>query len=260
MKELFVPEGEEMDVTPETQLCSIEAGGASASPAPAAAPSKPAAAGPADVPGLEEGDRVIPLPKVGLGMVKAMTVTPKDTRIFNHFDTLEFNLVRAEGKAAGVSPPIVMVKHLAETVHRLDLNKKLSKDRKSHIHRGKVDIGIAVDVGEGLRTCVIRDAANKTLTQINEDVQGFVAAGGKLSPKDMDLTTVAWTVTSLGKKAAKFAVSVLPPGTTGILSVGRLEPATGECYLSAAMCHATLAGADGATMLGELRASFGGGD
>ena len=26
--------------------------------------------------------------------------------------------------------------------------------------------------------------------EINEDVQGFVAAGSKLSPKDMDLTTV----------------------------------------------------------------------
>ena len=123
------------------------------------------------------------------------------------------------------------------------------------LQRDSVDIGIAVDVGFGLRTCVVRDANNKTYQQISDDVKGFVAAGGKLSPKDTDLSTVAYTVTSIGKNAALFAVSVLPPKTAGILSIGRQNP-DGSAYLSFAMCHATLTGVEGMTMLGSIRDSF----
>jgi hypothetical protein len=42
---------------------------------------------------------------------------------------------------------------------------------------------------------VIRDAANKSLEQISADVKGFVEKGASLSAEDLDLTTVAWTVT-----------------------------------------------------------------
>jgi hypothetical protein len=41
------------------------------------------------------------------------------------------------------------VKALAEVVDANDLNKKLTKDKKSMHIRKKVDIGIAVDVGFG---------------------------------------------------------------------------------------------------------------
>ena len=86
-------------------------------------------------------------------------------------------------------------------------------------------------------------------------MKGFVAAGGKLKPSDTDLTTVSYTVTSIGKNAALFAVSVLPPKTGGILSIGR-QNADGSAYLSFAMCHATLTGVEGMTILGAIRDTF----
>lgn len=191
-------------------------------------------------------------------MVKAMTIQPTDTRTFNQFDSVNFDEVRATGKAAGVTPPVTMMKALAVAAEKLNCNKKLSGDRKSMIIPKSVDIGIAVDVGFGLRTCVVRDVANKSLEQISADVKGFVAKGGKLSPEDTDLTNVCWTITSIGKGASKFACSVLPPGTSGILSLGRMaEPGTAqETMLSCCMCHATLTGMEGSTLLHEIRNQF----
>lgn len=251
---LLVEEQAEMDVTPDTEIFQMEKGaGASASQtsAPAAA-TKPVAE---DHSG-DNGDRNVTLSRVELAMVKAMTIDPTDTRTFNQFDSLDFSKVRSVAKEAGVTPPIVMVKHLGEAVAKLDLNKKLSKDRKTMMHKKQVDIGIAVDVGQGLRTCAVRDVTNKSLEQISADVQSFVAAGGKLSPEVTDLKNVAWTVTSIGKGAARFAVSVLPKNTAGILSVGRMATDGGETFISCAMCHATLTGVEGAKLLGEVRDSF----
>merc|ERR1712224_367064 len=109
---------------------------------------------------------------------------------------------------------------------------------------GKVNIGIAVDVGTGLGTCCIRDVTNKDLAQISADVKGFAEKGkaNKLGMEELDMSEVCWTVTALGKNAARFACSVLPPGSAGILSIGRAFPAGQETFLSAAMCHQTLTG------------------
>lgn len=267
IKEFLVEEQEEMDVGPSTKLAVIEGGSGGGGAAPAAA--APAAAAPAkddgkakkpkpgDVIMQPNGDKHVVLTRTGVGMVKAMTIKPDDTRTFNQFDSTDFGKIRGIGKEHGVTPPIVMVKHLGHALEELDLNKKLDGERRTQIFRKQVDIGIAVDVGFGLRTCVVRDVTNKTYAQINEDVQGFVAAGAKLPAEDQDLTTVGWSVTSIGKGAARFAVSVLPPGTSGILSIGRMAGNNGDdTMLSLCMCHASLTGVEGSSILHKVRNSF----
>jgi len=149
-----------------------------------------------------------------------------------------------------------MVKHLGMTVQEMGINKKLSADRKELVHYKSVDIGIAVDVGFGLRNLAIRDVTNKSLEQIAADVQGFVDAGASLPVETMDMTTVCWNVTALGKLAGRFACSVIPPGTSGILSIGLMQKPADQTMLSCAMCHATLTGMEGASMLHKLRESF----
>jgi len=97
----------------------------------------------------------------------------------------------------------------------------------------------------------------KSADEISSDVKGFVDAGGKLPPHVTDLTTVGWTVTSIGKGAAKFAVSVLPPTTSGILSIGRMGTGEGaETYISLCMCHATLTGQEGSKILQAVASKF----
>ena len=49
---------------------------------------------------------------------------------------------------------------------------------------------------------------------------------------------------------SEFAIPVLPKGTTGILSVGRMQPDSGnKSLLALQMCHATLTGVEGARVM-----------
>jgi pyruvate/2-oxoglutarate dehydrogenase complex dihydrolipoamide acyltransferase (E2) component len=206
---------------------------------------------------MPNGDKHVTLTRTEVGMVKAMTVKTTDTRTFNHFDSVDFAKIKAVGKEHGVTPPVVMVKHLGQALEDLGLNQKLDGEKRTRIIRKSVDIGIAVDVGEGLRTLVLRDVTNKSYQEINEQIQEYVKLGSKVAPEDQDLTTVGWSVTSLGKMAARFAVSVLPPGTAGIMSLGRMAGENGnDTMLSTCMCHATLTGAQGAAIMRKVRESF----
>lgn len=49
---------------------------------------------------------------------------------------------------------------------------------------------------------------------------------------------------------------MLPPGSAGILSIGRAMPAGGETFLSAAMCHATLTGMEGSQLMAKIKETF----
>lgn len=258
IKEFHVAEQDEMDVDTSTKIFTLEERSGEA-PVPAAGPSKtePKKAKGKPQPYEDaDGNKHVPLDGAGRGMVKAMTVKPDDTRTFNQFLNIDFDKVRTTAKAAGVTPTIAMVKHLGLTVEEMGLNKKLSADRKELIHYKSVDIGIAVDVGFGLRNLAIRDVTNKSLEQIAADVQGFVDAGASLPAETMDMTTVCWNVTALGKLAGRFACSVIPPGTSGILSIGLMQKPADQTMVSCAMCHATLTGMEGASMLHKLKDSF----
>ena len=130
----MVKEQDEMDVSPDTKFFTMEVGGGAPAAAPAAAaaaaPVAAAAATAASTPGVRE----TPMKGVAAAMVKAMTQQPGDTVTFSQFDSMDFNKVRAVAKEHGVTPPIVMVKHLGETLKKLDLNKKLNKERKVMLH------------------------------------------------------------------------------------------------------------------------------
>jgi pyruvate/2-oxoglutarate dehydrogenase complex dihydrolipoamide acyltransferase (E2) component len=263
ISEFHVAEQEEMDVDTSTKIVTIEESSNSASgDIPATTPQASSDSTTKKTKGKPQpyedanGNRYVPLDGAGRGMVKAMTIKPDDTRTFNQFLNVDFDKVRATAKAASVTPTIVIVKHLGETVKAMGINKKLSADRKELIHYNSVDIGIAVDVGFGLRNLAIRDVTNKSLEQIAADVQGFVDAGASLPVETMDMSTVCWNVTALGKLAGRFACSVIPPGTTGILSIGLMQKPADQTMLSCAMCHATLTGMEGASMLHKLRESF----
>lgn len=146
------------------------------------------------------------------------------------FDSHDFGAARAKGKEHGVTPVVAIMKELAGYLSENNLNKKVDGDKQYMVYYKNVDIGVAVDVGTGLRTVVVKDVANKTHEEIGQDIANIVEMGkaGNLPAEMLDLSTVCWSVTSIGKGAARFAVSVLPPGTAGILSIGRMAGDNGK--------------------------------
>jgi len=250
----FVAENKEMNVTTDTDICSIEAGAAGAAPAQDAKVGVGANYVHFENVSTQarslSAEEVVPLSRVQIAMVDNMTVKVGDTMTYTVGESIDFRKVTELSKEHGVSPTTSMVKVLADSVQSLKLNKKLSTDKRStRVFKG-ADIGMAVEVGGQLRVAVIRDAAKKTLQEIAADIENFKAKGAKLAPEDQDLDSVCFVLTSLGKAAPSLAYATLPRGVTGILAIGRM--AEGRSNFTFTLCHATLTGSEGAGLMSEL--------
>jgi pyruvate dehydrogenase E2 component (dihydrolipoamide acetyltransferase) len=83
------------------------------------------------------------------------------------------------------------------------------------------DIGIAVDTPDGLLVAVVRDADNKGVLQLADEIVslGEGARGRSLSVDQ--LTGQTFTVSNIGAVGGGHGTPIVPYGTTAILSVGR---------------------------------------
>ncbi|MEA1904235.1 MAG: dihydrolipoamide acetyltransferase family protein [Actinomycetota bacterium] len=102
-----------------------------------------------------------------------------------------------------------------------DFNSTLDGD--DLIVHGARDIGIAVDTPDGLMVAVIRDADSKGVLELAEEIRrlGDGAKERKLSPDE--LTGQTFTISNIGALGGGHGTPIVPPGTTGILSVGRAQ-------------------------------------
>lgn len=96
-------------------------------------------------------------------MLKQMLLSPSDTKTFCQFESLDFGKVLAAAKNSAVTPPVVLLKALADALCR-NANKKLSHDHKAMRTLSTINLGIAVDVDGNLRTAVGRAATPEYAT------------------------------------------------------------------------------------------------
>merc|ERR1711920_446626 len=219
---------------------------------PASAPTAtaPAATDAASKVSSAEGG-VRALSRVQIAMVDNMTVKAGDTKTYTVSENVDFSSVLALSKENTVSPTTSLVKILADSVHSLSINQKLSRDKRSMRTFAKsCDIGVAVEVDGQLRVAVVREASSKSLAEIGADIKAFQAKGSKLSPEDQDPDSVCFVLSSLGKNAPLQAFATLPSGCTGILAIGRMQE--GHSNFTFTLCHATLTGSEGARLIAEI--------
>ena len=127
----------------------------------------------------------------------------------------------------------------------------------------KVDVAIAVAIEGGLITPIVKDAANKGLVALSNEVKELAgrARDGKLMPEEFQGGT--FTVSNLGMFGVKGFNSIINPPQGGILSVGAGEPRAvvknGELAiatvvtLTLAVDHRCIDGATGAAFIKELK-------
>lgn len=87
----------------------------------------------------------------------------------------------------------------------------------------RVDIAMAVDTPDGLIVPVIRDAADKSLTQLRQAVDRIKQATRTRSVKPQDMVDYTITLTNFGMLAGRYATPVLLPPTVAILGAGMLQ-------------------------------------
>jgi pyruvate dehydrogenase E2 component (dihydrolipoamide acetyltransferase) len=146
-----------------------------------------------------------------------------------------------------------------------DLNVSFGGDRLL-VHR-RVHVGIAVAVDGGLVVPVVRDADQKTLTQVAREARELAgrARSGRLTAEEMGGGT--FTVSNLGMFGVEQFTAVINPPEAAILAVGAALPepvVTAEgavevhrrMRLTLSIDHRALDGATGAGFLQQLKGAL----
>jgi pyruvate dehydrogenase E2 component (dihydrolipoamide acetyltransferase) len=202
----------------------IEAAAAAPAPAPAAAP---AYAAPAAMAEVEE----VPLTQMRKTIAKrlASSIGPVPT----FYLTIEVDMARIQEvreqlnrrfEAQGVKASVndFLIKAVAAALaHHPEVNASWGE---SVIRRyGRVHIGVAVAVEDGLITPVIRDADRKGVAQIAREVRELAARGRerKLAPEEYTGST--FSISNLGMFGIEEFTAIINPPEAAILAVGRVE-------------------------------------
>lgn len=88
------------------------------------------------------------------------------------------------------------------------------------LKHSSVDISIAVSVEGGLLTPVLRDVANKSLTQISTDVADLATRAREKKITQAELEGGAFSISNLGMYGTLEFAAILNPPQSGILAVG----------------------------------------
>jgi 2-oxoglutarate dehydrogenase E2 component (dihydrolipoamide succinyltransferase) len=138
------------------------------------------------------------------------------------------------------------------------------------IHRGSVNVGIAVDLDPGLIVPVMHDTDGLSLVGIGKKIIDLAsrARSRKLGPAEIQGST--FSITNPGVLGTLVGMPIIPMGTAAILGTGLIEkrpvvvedPLTGtdavairkRSLFSLAYDHRLVDGADAARFLAELKA------
>jgi pyruvate dehydrogenase E2 component (dihydrolipoamide acetyltransferase) len=93
-----------------------------------------------------------------------------------------------------------------------------------HIRRhGRVHIGVAVAVEDGLITPVIRDAHQKGVAQIASEIKELAGRAREKKLKPEEYTGATFSISNLGMFGIQEFTAVINPPEAGILAVGQVE-------------------------------------
>jgi pyruvate dehydrogenase E2 component (dihydrolipoamide acetyltransferase) len=98
-----------------------------------------------------------------------------------------------------------------------------SLDGEYVLYRRHYDIGFAVDTPDGLMVAVVREADERTVVGIADEVLRLADAARQRRATPADLRGATFTVSNIGAVGGGYGTPIIPYGTTAILSVGRAE-------------------------------------
>ncbi len=172
-------------------------------------------------------EETIPMSKLRTAIARRMTESK--TTIPHFYVTHEYkmdkllelrkqiNAVRDEKDKISVND--LIVKAVALTLHQFpNLNASLSGN--SVIRKGHVNIGVAVSLEGGLMTVVCRDADQKPMVQVAEELKTMAvhAREGKVKPEEIEGST--FSVSNMGMYDVENFSAIINPPEVGILAVG----------------------------------------
>jgi pyruvate dehydrogenase E2 component (dihydrolipoamide acetyltransferase) len=225
--------------------------GRSAAPSPSRIHTAPtqAAAAPRSLPEAGPPSRIERASSLREAVARSM-IASVSTPMFHVTAQLTSEPLMAAAKAHGYSVSLVLTRACALTIvaHPL-FNAAYTPDGLAR--RDRVDIGIAVDNGEGLITPVLRDVAARPLSALSADWTKLreQAKSRRLAPADYSGAT--FYVSDLGVFSVVHQFdSIIPVGASAILSIAASGPQ--GAYFTLTCDHRVIFGADAARFLQTL--------
>jgi len=129
---------------------------------------------------------------------------------------------------------------------------------------GRVDIGLAVALPDGLLTPVVRDCVGKGIVQIDQELRDLIekARANRLTPEQF--TGASFTISNLGSFGIEEFTAIINPPGSAILAVGAITREAlpdayntiriaGSMRLTLSCDHRVIDGAVGAAFLSDLK-------
>ena len=159
-------------------------------------------------------------------------------------------LVQA-AKARDLSLTLALARACALAVSRVPRVNSLWT-RQGILERERIDVGVAVDTGEGLVTPILRDAGGRPLSELREDwrILKQKAKLGRLAPEDYSGGT--FYLSNLGTFPEVLSFDAILPSTAGAILAVAAPDETGSVHMTLACDHRTLYGAHAARFMGAL--------
>jgi pyruvate/2-oxoglutarate dehydrogenase complex dihydrolipoamide acyltransferase (E2) component len=187
------------------------------------------------------GDERRPLSKFRRTIAANLTQAWAEVPLVTAFDEVDATRLLSAKRALtaryGVPVPIdalvVAAVLPALRAHR-EFNSTLDGDVL--VVHGRHDIGIAVDTPDGLMVAVIADAGSMSLLQLAAEVRRLGEGARARTLEPAELSGQTFTVSNIGAIGGGYGTPLVPLGTVGILSVGRVaqRPVVRESRIEAA--------------------------
>ena len=134
--------------------------------------------------------------------------------------------LKAEGEKRGirVTPVAFLIKAIATSLQaNPEFNRSLAGDGEHYIQKHFINVGMAVDTPRGLVVPVIKNADEKGIWEISEDIMSLagLARDGKLKPADMQ--GGCFTLSSLGAIGGTGFTPIVNSPEVGILGVSKSQ-------------------------------------
>lgn len=224
------PSGPDGVVTRE----DVHAAASAAAPGAPAAPGTPAETAPAPAP-VADAARETRVPVKGVrkataqAMVSSAFTAPHVTEFVTVDVTRTVKLVRElkqdpDMEGVRINPLLLVAKAFLLAIRRHpEVNSAWDEERQEIVRKHYVNLGIAAATPRGLVVPNIKDAQDKSLTELASGLSDLVATAreGRTSPAAMSGGTV--TITNVGVFGIDTGTPILNPGESAILAFGQIR-------------------------------------
>jgi pyruvate dehydrogenase E2 component (dihydrolipoamide acetyltransferase) len=117
---------------------------------------------------------------------------------------------------------VIFIKIVAEALEAHPIMRTSLQDNLL-VTNPEINVGVAIDVGDGLVVPNIKHANRKSIAEISDDLQELIRKAKNHTLKNVDISGGTFTITNLGPYGIKYFTPILNSGESGILGIGALQ-------------------------------------